>query len=244
MKIFKNLLCVLIATVSLAFCANVARASIGIVTNYDTLTFSATIVTNRSFAAEIPGGGYKAVLGPEKCVTKDLINLLTNEDFANSSFPANSKLVVGWDQGWNGDVLVVDSTGTNVIFDATYNNGNSNNATFYANFFYRKGAVKGTDHRIGNGNFIITAFDTGYFIVKDEGLDIYLEGFGPCTAHFTSIGSTSAWSDSQSFTTYGESINAFGHYGPIIGTLNGKLTASGRGKGFPTYWEYYGLQYP
>jgi len=43
----------------------------------------------------------------------------------------SAQLVVGWSQGWNGDVLVVDKTGTNVLFDANY----SSDAYFVVNFF-------------------------------------------------------------------------------------------------------------
>lgn len=238
----------MIAAVMLGFCATSVKASLGIVTNYDILTFSATILTSSSSPATIPSGGYKSVLGREKCVTKDLLNILTNMDFANSSFPTNSKLVVGWDQGWNGDVLVVDSTGTNVIYDATYNNGNSNNATYYINFFNRKGAVNGTDHRTGGGTFTLTAFDNGYFVISDFTDGIYIDGDGPCTAYYTSKGYTSTnsptWSDSQSFTTYGWSENARDFQPAVIGTLTGKLTASGHGRGNPVHLEYYGTQYP
>jgi hypothetical protein len=240
MKTFKTLLRAILAAVSLTFCATSAKASMGIVTNYDILTLTATFTTN--CPVETMKDGYKSGVGTTKFITKDLFLILTNVEFAGSEFPtgfpAGSQLVIGWDEGWNGDVLVVDKTQTNVLFDATSNNGNTNDAIFSINLFKRLGPNSFTERYHPNGieNYSTTEYNIGYFYVVNQTYGPFMAINGPCTEHYTIIGNGTpniVWSDSQIFSTYGWSTySSFGSSG--TGTLVGKLTATGHGKGRPS----------
>lgn len=233
MKALKTLTWAVALTVTLlAFCATSAKAySIGMETNYDTVTFSATIATNA--ITEYTTNGIKSVVKSEKLVTKDLLNLLSNGDFAGMPFPTGSKLVIGWD--WNaGDLLVVDKTGTNVLYDATA--GNPTNFVTI-NFFNQTGAPSYNFAEKGTGSYTLTWYNDGSFELMDKrSMFIDIEASGPCTEHYDLKGfnSSPSWTDSQAFTMYGANENP-PKPGFFPGTLSGSIKVSGRGKGFPGY---------
>lgn len=231
MKTLKTLTVALTVAASLAFCATSAKADVGTTTNYDTVTFSATLMTN-SYAEVKVGTNEETtlVMKSQKFVTKDLLNLLTNADFANESFPVGAKLELGWD--WNGDVLVVDKTGSNVIYDATYNYGNSNIATVVINPWNQTGAV--SIKQSENGASFVW-YNSGSFQLKDANANINITGMGPSTEHFSVKFTASAetWTDSQNFGVYG--ANESSGISPLTGTLTGSITLSGKGPGEPMY---------
>ena len=247
MKTLKTLSVAVIAAASLAFCATSAKAypSAGITTNYDTVTLSATLMTN-GYAETKQGTNEEStfVMKSVKFVNKDLLNLLTNSDFAGFPFPTGSKLVLGWDGNWNGDVLVVDKSGTNVIYDATANYGNSNIATVVINPYAQTGALNPKE--TGNGGSL-TWYNNGSFLLKDDYVDMVITGTGPCTEHFSiaySPKGNSTWTDSQKFGVNGASEPS--EISPYLGTLSGNITLSGKGKGEPdyileTYLDHFGL---
>lgn len=242
MKTFKTFLYAVVVAASLAFYATDAKAGIGIVTNYDTVALSVTIITNGLL--EPINGGYKASIGEMKLVTKDFLNLLTNSDFAGTNFPAGAKMVLGWDTNWDGDVLVVDKTGTNVLYDATSNNGNKTNATIS---IYPFGT--GIQRFIWkeSGSYTLTEQHTGNFFFIDRGsqMQIFANANGPCTDHFSwkviSSDNTDLWSDSQDFTLYGFYSESFTPWypplliPPVFGTVNGSIKLSGHGEGYPGF---------
>lgn len=227
MKILKTLTVAVIAVVALAFCATNAGAVIlPVTTNYDTVTFSATIMTNGDLAAEEDSSAIS--FKSRKLVTKDLLKILENSDFAGASFPAGSKLVVGWDR--NGDVLVINKTGS-ILFDATSNNGNSNIATVVVSPYTQRGALTARP----NGGLAFTWYNNGTFLLMDQNTGINIPGAGPCTERFSAknVALNTVWTDLQTFSMYGSSVFNAGN--PYPGTLTGKITLSGKGDGEPEY---------
>lgn len=239
MKTLKTLTVAIAAAASLAFWTTSARAipvpPIAAVTNYSTVTFSATIVTNR--IVENTTNAFKSAFVSQKLVTKDLLNLLTNADFANKTFPAGSKLVVGWDSvASGGHLLVVD--GTNVVYDATVGTGGNN---VVINLYNQTGASSVNADLKGTGSGTVTWDNFGSFKLTDRTGALSIGGTGPCTEHYSSKGFQSStnspdWTDSQTFNIYGASItNGYPNLGP--GTLTGSINVSGHGKGNPTYLQ-------
>jgi hypothetical protein len=236
MNSIKALTYVVVALIILMLCAAKVKAYsiIGTVTNYDTVTISATLTTNGIAKVR---GGYGTKIAVRRFITKDLLNLLTNSDFADETFPVGAKLVLGWDQEWNGHVLVADKTGTNVIYDATYNNGNTN-ITVAIDLYSQIGAE---DLTWINGNFTVTWYNNGSLKIIDQpdgGYDVYIVGTGPCTDHLQrKVLSTDAleWSDSQTFMVYGAGESDGGSQPPVIGTLAGSIKVEGRGTGTAYY---------
>jgi hypothetical protein len=236
MKTIKVLTYVVVAVILLMFCTARVKAYsiIGTVTNYDTVTISATLTTNGIAKVR---GGYGTKIAVRRFITKDLLDLLTNSDFAGETFPVGAKLVLGWDEEWNGHVLVVDKTGTNVIYDATYNNGDTN-ITVVINLYNQTGAE---DFTWIDGNFTVTWYNNGSLKIIDQpdgGYDVYIVGTGPCTDHFQrKVVSTDAleWSDSQTLLVYGAGESDGGSQPPVIGTLVGSIKVGGRGTGTAYY---------
>jgi hypothetical protein len=224
MKTLKTLTIALTAA-ALTFCATSAKAGIGITTNYDTVTFSAILSTN---ADEASGD----VLKSQTFVNKNLLSLLTNSDFAGFAFPTGAKLELGWDGSWAGHVLVTDKTGTNVLYDATYNYGEFDVATVVINPWNKTGTFSSKETE--NGGSLVW-YNDGSFELMDQNADIYITGTGPATEHFSdkSVSANLTWTDSQTFSMYGAAeTNGISLY---PGTLSGKITLSGTGKGEPVY---------
>lgn len=236
MKTLKTLTVAVAAAASLALSAMSAKAGIGIVTNYDTVNFSATLTTN---GIVDDAAGYKSVIGSQRFVTKDLLTLLTNSDFAGTNFPVDSKLVLGWDGNWNGDLLVVDKTGTNVLYDATAGNP-TNNITI--NLYNQTGSptYSATHSSLGININNLVWHNNGSFMLIDQAGGVNIAGTGPCTDHFnlkdgfSASTNVASWTDSETFTMYGAN-ETNGNGGFIPGTLTGSITVSGSGKGLPTY---------
>lgn len=215
------------------FCAAGANAQsiIGTVTNSEQLTISLTVSTN--VETENKNFHVQFAVRSQRLQTKDIMNLLAGPDFANTTWPKNARLVVGLDQEWNNDVLVVDGTGTNVLFDASTGDGN---AYLTINFFRFGGTWQESFNGNNPGNEEYTWYNNGYFELYDnKSLNIDLWGYGASTEHFTQnwdkTGVNTTWSDSENFTpqSAAQSLNGY-----TQGTLTGTINASGHGKGTPT----------
>ncbi len=227
----KKLICALSVMTSLAFCAPSVKAVLPVVTNYSTVTITAILTTN---ALVQTSTGIKAIIGSKKLVTKDLLALLESPDFANFPFPTGARLVIGWDASWNGDVLVVDKTGTNVLYDATLGT-DGNNVTI--NLYNQTGSASYNYSTNNTGAFTLVWHNNGSFALTDSGASLNITGAGPCTDNFTFKGfdsdNNATWSDSQSFNMYGaHEANGVSFF---AGTLTGSIKVSGKGKGAPTY---------
>ncbi len=240
MKTLRTLTCALATIVALAFGASSAKAGIGIVTNYSTVNFNITVSTN---IYKSTSTGYTYTISKKKLVTKDVLAILQGVDFYNGTFPAGSMLVVGWDSEWDGDVLVVDKTGTNVLYNCD-NGGNSGSAYLYADFFYEDGTYSETEDNVDPGHYNYTYYNSGEFGLYDDTTtqtadNLYLwTDYNPATISYTGNwdknGHDTTWSSSSSMTLGGgdQDIN-----GVTEATLSGTITTSGHGKGYANYLD-------
>ncbi len=220
MKILKPLACTLAVTTLTLFGTLSTKATIGQTRDISTLNISLTISTNNFTETDT---SVKETIKSSKMVTKDLLNLFQSADFANATFPSGSKIVAGWD--WHGDVLVVDKTGTNIIFDA------STNSPGYCQINFRT--------QVGSENFSQTRnatsyeqMDIGSFYLHDENLfSIDLPASGPSTFSVTQNykGDTfSSYSHTEKLNFYGAG-GLFDGFGPAY--ISGTVSGSGSGKG-------------
>ena len=237
MKILKTLTCAFAAVAALAFCTPSAKAGIGIVTNYNTLNISLTINTN--IAQTHSGSTYHDSYKSAHFVTKDLLNLLQTRDFANTNFPSGSKIVIGWDRPWYDAVLVVDKTGTNVLFNAS-----STNTAGYVIFVVEGGtgsyygAYNETHVEANPGSDGWTEFYSDTFEIYDEtNLDIDIHQIAPDKENFHINWNLDHvylnWNDSENLilnTSENQVLNNASYV-----TATGNVQANGSGKGEPYY---------
>ncbi len=234
----KILACAIAATVALTFYPTNTKAEVlpTIVTNYSVISFALTITTNEPVIEK--GTTQTRKIGSAKFATKDLLNLLAGPHFASTNWPTGAQVVIGWDQPWESDVLIVDKSGTNVLYDVTANN--NTNANFGINFFQELGAESGTANVALKGGEKFTAYNNGFFDIYDRtnGVDIW--GNGASTEQFSiswatnsmsdNISVNTKWSDSVTFKPQNgdQTIN-----GTTGGTMSGTITAKGHGTGTP-----------
>ena len=240
MKTLRTLTCAITAAAALTFCASSAKAGIGIVTNYSTLTFNITVSTN---IYKSTSTGYTYTISKKKLVTKDVLAILQGVDFYNGTFPAGSMLVMGWDEEWDGDVLVVDKTGTNVLYDCD-NGGNTGSAYLYMDFFYEDGTYSETEDEKDPGHYDYTYYNSGEFYFYDETTtqtedNLYLwTEYNPATisydGNWDKNGQNTTWSSSSS-QTLGGGDQYFN--GDTESTFSGTITTSGHGKGAAYYLD-------
>lgn len=222
-----------VAVAVAVFCTSSARAYtndvIGTVANYSTMTVALTVKTNfQTFSS----GTIKTEIVQVKLVNKDLLNILASPDFANTTWPAGAKLVVGWDIQWSDKVLVVDSTGTNVLYNASYN-ANNNALNMY--IYYETGVQSGQTTPATES---YTWYNSGNLQLIDYNNNTKLTGPGPCTQSFTQkydkSGTPTTWSDAESYSQSAASQFLLNRMAITSGTV--KL--SGHGNGAPFYLTY------
>lgn len=241
-----------IVALALLFGASSARAYsiIGIVTNYSTLDISLVITTNP--ASVVVGKSTKWTVGAVKFTNTQLLELFS--EWAGTGWPTGAQLVQGWDNEWYGDVLVVDKTGTNVLYDATADYYNTQTHYFYLDIFAGYGSYNETQSDVDPGSESFTWFNSGYFALFDDNYYLpytYLYSYGPNTEVYSEnwndlgneIGGVTKWSDSETFTINNASesvlnspmyfVNSAQSYADF--TISGSITSKGKGKSGPVY---------
>jgi hypothetical protein len=232
MKTFKSPVCSIVAAAALAFCAFSAKAQtpIGIVTNFSTLSVALTIQTNVESTNKLT---ITFKIKSAGLANKNILTLLQNPEFANETFPKGAQLVVGWDEEWNGAVLVVDKTGTNVLYKATTGN---QNATFVVNFFDYVGTWSETFNGANPGSEQYDVYNNGYFELYDTNQDIEVWAYGASTEKFdlnwNKEGINTTWSDTESYDPQMAAVTFEGANADA--TVSGTIKASGHGTGTPT----------
>lgn len=235
MKLLKLASLTLIASVS--FGVYNANAGIGITTNSSTLNVSLTVTTNA--ATTVNGNTYTYKNKTAKVTNKNLIDLFSHWS-TNAFATSGAKLVIGWDSPWYGDVLVVDKTGTNVLFDASSGNGS---AYFYVDYFDEYGAFSGKYVDASPGSYTYKYANGGYFELYDD--DYYLPytdlwGYGSAKVNFSenwdADGNYKNWSASTLFRSVDEGDQYFLDVGSDS-TTSGNINANGSGKGYNGYFD-------
>jgi hypothetical protein len=245
MKVIKTLTCVIAAVATLTLGASSAHAVISTTANDIILNLALTISTNTAASVPVTASNYYTVkMLSAKLVNKNLLAILGGNDFAKTTFGTGDQIAIAYDYPWNGDVVVVDKSGSNVLYDATYNYGNSNNATFAINLSEESGTFNEKYNYKPSGAVSVTAYDSGSFTLLDGTNNLNLTGSGPSAVTFNqTLSSTktfstnpfSAWADSSSFSFYGssnESALSATNYVTVSGTIKGR----GKGKGENAYF--------
>lgn len=238
MRIIKTLICAAAAAVALTISASSAKAIsfLGVVTNYDVLNVSLTVKTN---IVKENSTGFVISTASVKLVNKDVLNILQGADFYGAAFPPGAKLVVGWDAGWDGDILVVDETGTNVLYDAD-SGGNNGKSYFYVNFYNDEGSFTGSLGETDPGHFNINWANSGDFGLYDNAnKNLYLWG-GASAAKSSYVQN---WDKNHDYTTWSSSESYSPSAGDQLlnnnnesfGSISGTINSSGHGKGMPAY---------
>jgi hypothetical protein len=154
-----------------------ATDSIGVTTDSTTLNVAIIVMTNapsKTSNSNSTSITYSRTIKSFKITNKQLLTIFQNWASASCSSIAfdGTKIVIGWDEPWNGDVLVVDKTGTNVLFDA------STGAT-------PCGGGGGDGESVGGGEaYFYVDFDdldgaqTRKFVDASPGSDTYTEFYG------------------------------------------------------------------
>ncbi|HTB82504.1 MAG TPA: hypothetical protein VK742_02515 [Candidatus Sulfotelmatobacter sp.] len=229
---------ILTAAAALGFCALQANATIvGVTTNYSKLNVSITVTTNK---AEKTSGDIETTdTASAKLGNKQLLALFAtyNGIDSPSTDPVwkNAMLVIGWDEPWDNDVLVVDKTGTNVLFDAT--------TTEDSNFYFEVEFVSDGDYGVGStvykdaspGYWDGKNTDSAYYqLFVDEDPFSYIDiwGEGGSTQNFHQDWNAeiyTTWSDTESAIFPFQGSQDFEDYSA---SAKATITADGHGKGF------------
>ena len=208
------------------------QASPGVTTNYSKLNISAIITTND--AVVISGTTHKYPISTTKIGNKQLLALFA--DWDSATWPAGAQLVVGWNYPGSGtnDVLVVDKTGTNVLYDASA--ATSHYCT--VDFFDDMGAATGTYVEALPGSKKLTSYNGASFYLYDD--DYYLDYtsldlYGGSKQTFSQTWDASnnglKWSDKESAKFLDQGDEYYLDFGSDI-TVSGSVSASGKGKGY------------
>jgi hypothetical protein len=239
-RTMKKLLTLAAVAAMLAFCASGAKASIGITTNYTPFNLSVTITTN-TLPATNKVGIVTTTTGKVKMDNATLLTIFGG--WATNTWPTGAKLVVAWDEPWNGKVLVVDKSGTNVL----YNPGHTaiNNTTFaldlQAELDINTGAtIEKIDPTNAAGSYAITENTLAAFVLESENAyltNLTVEGLGNATQKFTQN-----WGKGGDLTTWSLDIDVPSaqslaeKYCGAGASVTGSFSTSGSGKGQNTYW--------
>lgn len=238
MKALKILTYAIVVAAGIAFGAGSVRGVTlpTLTTNDVILTISLTISTN-SFK-EINASNTEYTVRSKKMVNKDLLILLGSDEFANTTFSNGDQIAIAYDEPWNGHVVVVDKSGTNVLFDATSNNGSTN--TLAIELRQEIGTFSLVPNYKPSGSDVFTYYDSGSFILVDTTNTTSFTTSGPSTIKFTqnyspakefSTNQYSSWSVTTTFNPFGAGGQVLNANGAVVtGTIKGK--GSGKGRNF------------
>ena len=98
-----------------------------------------------------------------KITDKQLLELFAHWD-GDITWPSGAHLVQGWDEEWDGDVLVVDKSGKNVLFDVNVDPDHF----FIIDIFDADGASGYTESDSAPGSYTQTSFNSGHFELFDD----------------------------------------------------------------------------
>ena len=235
MKLLKLTSLTLIVGAALA--ASNAKAVSSVTMFNSPLNVSGTITTNTPEKGS--GSSWNIGTKTSKYGNKQLLDLFAAwngiEDRSTNADWKSAKLVIGWD--WGYDVLVVDKSGTNVLFDATEGVGGGS-AYFLVDFFDEYGVGKESGKDADPGFYSVTDTGTADYELYDN--DFYLPytdvyGTGGNTQTFKQTWDANddgkTWTDSESAKFLYSGNQSFLNIGPDV-TSTAKITANGKGKGY------------
>lgn len=223
---------ILAAAATLVLGISSARATIGVTTNYSRLNVTGMIITNVSTTI-VKGNTYIYRVGKTKFGNKQLLELFGNWD--GTTWPTGAKLVLGWD--WSGDVLVVDKTGTNVLFDAT-SNGTGAYFDLYGDEYSGAYSERYVDAVPGSDAY--TYYNGSYFELYDDNTYLpytYFWNYGSSTERFRIAWDASdnytKWSDHQTMMFPAQADQSFMNNSDT--TVSARASSNGKGNGDNSY---------
>jgi hypothetical protein len=231
MKTLKIMACAFTVAAAFTLCASSAKAGtpgIGMTTNFTPLNVSITVITDG--VEKVTSSADTYPVGQAKINNSYLLTLFGH--WAGTNWPSGAKLVIGWDEPWTGDVLVVDKTGTNVLYNASTNEDNY----FYVDYLDYEGA--GTWKYSSTDTY--TEYNLGYFELYDD--DVYLPytffyGYGGTTFTFTqNTSSHPTWNVNATLNGV-YTADDFYFLNRYDVTVTGNANTSGSGKGYVDYLE-------
>ena len=231
MKLFKTATLTAVAVGLFGVCnAGASPAIIGTTTHYSTLNVALTIT--QTGGGKVSGQKYSYSTSKLRITNKFLLTVF--QGWAGFIFPKGARLEIGWDAPWTGDVLVVDKTGTNVLFDATTTGNDS--IYFFVDYFAYYGAYKENGVDANPGWYSYTDYNGGDFALYDNNYFLpytYLWSEGASTVSYSEkwdkSGNYTGWKAKTSFQSNGQGGQYFLNSGSDT-TTKGTINASGSGK--------------
>ncbi len=233
MKLIKFGILAAVATLLLgAFSAKAVVFTL--VTNYSKLNISFVITTNKD---DVDNGKVtKYPTGTVKITNKQLLELFAEWD--GTTWPAGAQLVQGWDEAWDGHVLVVDKTGTNVLYDA-YGDGSTFSFQFVCESY--EGSLSGTASDSDPGTASYVESNYGFVELVDHGHVLSytdISAYGACAEKFSDSWDSNhvytKWSDSEKFTaTFADQY----FLNNLQTSYSVEVSSSGHGTGLPSLFN-------
>jgi hypothetical protein len=220
----------LMAVVALLALAYQARASLGTTVSHEKLSISWVITTNGTWHDDGTTTKYR----PGKCkiTTKSLLDLFAAWDGSDRTVePWNSaQLVMSYENPESGlfHVLVVDKTGTNILFNAMGDYFGAGTHYFYVDFSHTLGAYSQISSD-STSAFNTKGWNNGYFQLHDDNYFLNftsLWGYGPSTDTF-SEDSSGYWRESIEYQVDGADQYFEGFGGENAGTISGSINGNG-----------------
>jgi len=248
METLRNLTYAIAAAGAIAFCAPGARAG-NFTTNYDVLNITGIVQTNIEVnsASETDS----SIIHAFTLNNAAILGLFEGPDWYNGTFPAGSKLVVSWDAGENvamantGDILVVDKTGTNVLYDASGEIWSASGAAFMTIDFYQEtGACEKNYNPNDPGHYDFIWFNNAKVQILDTVSSdrVSITTTGPSTEISTQAwnasGDFTSWSDSEHASTSGAGQQIDGYNDATV-SLQISTSGHGPGEGGWFFAQYY-----
>jgi hypothetical protein len=227
---------ILSAVAALGFSALQASASIGTTVNYSSL--SCTIIVNAKQSQAYLGNGISYVTSAQTRIgNKQLLDLFAMWVGADRTTAPwnNARLVVGWD--WDWDILVVDGTGTNVLFDTTEG---VDSGSFNVDFFdeYGDGNWTEKDPESQPGYYTVNDTDAAdWELYDDEGSIPYTDLWGDSSntqsfrQQWDAHGNGTTWSDSED-AVFGWTGDQYWLDNGYRTSTKAEFTATGSGTGY------------
>jgi hypothetical protein len=227
-----------------------AGAAVTTTTNFTPLNVAITLRTNIADRVSVNSKSTNTTYSvrTSKITNKQLLELFTrwsSKGSTNSWLVNNARLVIGWDEPWYGDVLVIrnDNSGT-VLFDATaFESQTEGSAYFYVDFADYNGAYTGKNVNGFPGSYSYTEYFSGEYYLEDNNYILpytYLYGYyGGSTVSYSE-----SWDKNNNPTRW--SLNGRITF-PMIGdqyfnnsdTGSASATITTRGSGRNSYLSYW-----
>lgn len=233
MKITKILTTALAVTAAVALCSS-AKAQVG--TSLDNLALSVNLTVRTNNPVHDNGASRVYTTRVVKITNKNLLSLFETwaaADVASSnapvgtvtSFPVGARLVFSYSESFYSKVLVVDKTGTNVLYVVPSQNSDLGHY-FQLDFYDEDNGAFTEVHSDSTSTYNETDYAGGYYEIYDNSANIDLWGYGPSFDVYSFNSKSSVYQETDRFNAYESSNTLLGNEA----TTSGAIVASGHFK--------------